>query len=237
MGKSAADEKILSYNDVVLRRSDLDILNGPYFLNDRLIDFYFSHLSSGHPSQEILLVTPSIAFWMANCPDKENLKDFLEPFKLRDKKLVIFPVNDNDDVSLAEGGNHWSLLAYERNSNVFVHHDSSGGINKWHAMQLYKTVVGFICDSNVEGHARYIDYTDSPQQVNGYDCGVYVLAATRVICCWYESSESKDSNGLWFTSLKEQVNPSAAAEMRKEILGLIGELMAGKCTSSPSKEA
>ncbi|KAL7201891.1 hypothetical protein ACSBR1_033562 [Camellia fascicularis] len=44
MRKSAADEKILSYNDVVLRRSDLDILSGPYFLNDRIIEFYFSYL-------------------------------------------------------------------------------------------------------------------------------------------------------------------------------------------------
>lgn len=68
MRKSKADEKILSYNDVVLRRSDLHILSGPYFLNDRIIEFYFSYLSSCHPSQDILLVPPSIAFWIIQCP-------------------------------------------------------------------------------------------------------------------------------------------------------------------------
>ncbi|KAL7201886.1 hypothetical protein ACSBR1_033558 [Camellia fascicularis] len=89
MRKSAADEKILSYNDVVLRQSDLDILSGPYFLNDRIIEFYFSYLPSCYPSKEILLVSPSIAFWIANCPDIESLKD-VEPLNLSSKKLVIF---------------------------------------------------------------------------------------------------------------------------------------------------
>ncbi|GMP88376.1 hypothetical protein CsSME_00040394 [Camellia sinensis var. sinensis] len=39
MRKSTADEKSLSYNSVVLRRSDLDILSGPYFLDNRIIEF------------------------------------------------------------------------------------------------------------------------------------------------------------------------------------------------------
>ncbi|KAE8731585.1 NEDD8-specific protease 1 [Hibiscus syriacus] len=141
MGKSAADEIILGYNDVVLRRSDLEILGGPYYLNDRIIEFYFSLLSSSHPSQDILLVSPMIAFWITNCPDVDGLNDFLEPLKLPVKNLVLFPVNINDDVSLAEGGSHWSLLAHYRSANVFVHHDSSQQMNKRHAMKLYKSVV------------------------------------------------------------------------------------------------
>ncbi|GMP89092.1 hypothetical protein CsSME_00040807 [Camellia sinensis var. sinensis] len=88
MRKSVADEKILNYNDVVLRQSDLDILSGPYFLNDRIIEFYFSYLPSCYPSEEILLVSPSIAFWIENCPDIESFKDFIEPFNLTSKKLV-----------------------------------------------------------------------------------------------------------------------------------------------------
>ena len=70
---------ILSYNDVVLRRSDLDILSGPRFLNDRLIEFYFSYLTSCYPSPYISLVPPSIAFWIMNCPDTRSLRDFIEP--------------------------------------------------------------------------------------------------------------------------------------------------------------
>ena len=33
-------------------------------------------------------------------------------------------VNDNDDVSVAGGGSHWSLLAYLRDENAFAHFDS-----------------------------------------------------------------------------------------------------------------
>ncbi|KDP44124.1 hypothetical protein JCGZ_05591 [Jatropha curcas] len=228
MGKSIADGKILSYNDVVLRQSDLDILSGPYFLNDRIIEFYFSYLSSTHPSEDILLVPPSIAFWISNCPDTENLIGFVEPLKLPEKKLVIFPVNNNDDVNLAEGGSHWSLLAYERNANVFVHHDSYSGMNKRHALQLYKAVVSFLDTSDTTAHAEYIELTYSPQQVNGSDCGLYVTAISRAICYWNESCDQKDRDGLWFSIVKEQVTPAAVAGMRNEILLLIRRLMASK---------
>ncbi|XP_073141101.1 NEDD8-specific protease 1 isoform X2 [Henckelia pumila] len=91
MESTSLDEKILSYNDVVLRRSDLDVLSGPYFLNDRIIEFYFSYLTSCYPFEE--------------------------------------------------GGSHWSLLAFDRNENIFVHHDSSGGINNMHANKVFRAVI------------------------------------------------------------------------------------------------
>ncbi|XVE59758.1 hypothetical protein DITRI_Ditri05aG0073000 [Diplodiscus trichospermus] len=228
MGRSAADEKILSYNDVVLRKSDLEILSGPYYLNDRIIEFYFSFLPSSHPSQDIVLIPPSIAFWITNCPDIAGLKEFLEPLKLPDKELVIFPVNNNNDVSVAEGGSHWSLLAYYRSANVFVHHDSNGQMNKMHAMRLFKSVVGYISSSGSASNAKYLECIGTPQQVNGYDCGLYVTATARTICCGYESNENKDAADLWFSTIREQVTPSVASEMRKEILQLIKDLMPNK---------
>ncbi|XP_027345632.1 NEDD8-specific protease 1 isoform X2 [Abrus precatorius] len=226
MGKSQADEKILSYNDVVLRRSDLDILSGPYYLNDRIIEFYFSYLSSCHPSQDILLVPPSIAFWIIKCPVTETLRDFLEPLHLSDKTLVIFPINDNDDVDKAEGGSHWSLLAYYRNANLFVHHDSCRSMNTAPAKQLYRAVVGHMGVSGSASEAIFLECTDSPIQENGYDCGLYVTAIARRICNWHVNHKNTDPNDLWFSAVKEQVTPSAVASMRSEILALIKDLMA-----------
>ncbi|KAL7251001.1 hypothetical protein ACSBR1_012927 [Camellia fascicularis] len=197
MRKSTADEKILSYNDVVLRQSALDILSGPYFLNDRIIEFYFSYLPSCYPSEEILLVLPSIAVRIANCPDIESLKDFIEPINLSSKKLVIFPVNNNDDVTEAEGGNHWSLLAFERNSNVFVHHDSYGGLNAGHAKQLYRAIVGYMGISNMASACTYVECSKTPQQVNGYNCGLYVAAIAKAICNWYESKSEPNDDDRW----------------------------------------
>lgn len=222
MVTSAADEKILSYNDVVLRRSDLDILSGPHFLNDRIIEFYFSYLTTSHSSQDILLVPPSISFWLTNCPNVDILKEFLAPLNLPDKKLIIFPVNDNEDVNEAEGGAHWSLLAFERDANVFVHHDSCGGMNARHAKRLYKTVLGFMGTSS---SGKYVECSSSPQQQNGYDCGLYVIAIASVISSWYTNGEFKEGDELWFSIVKERVTPNAVSKMQNEILVLIKNQM------------
>ncbi|XP_051126699.1 NEDD8-specific protease 1 [Andrographis paniculata] len=223
MTTGSADEKVLSYNDVVLRRSDLDILSGPFFLNDRIIEFYFSYLTSCHPSEDILLVPPSITFWIKECPDTESLKEFVEPLHLSQRKLIIFPINDNADVTMAEGGSHWSLLAYEKNANLFVHHDSSqgGGVNGSHAKRVYRSVTCFVASD-----ATYVECFDSPKQVNGYDCGLYVTAIARAICEWFACGRPKDEQKLWFTSIKEQVTPSLVSKMRSDILELIRSLMA-----------
>lgn len=228
-----AGEKVLSYNDVLLRESDLDILRGPYYLNDQIIEFYFSYLSSIYPLNDILLVPPSISFWITNCPDTDSLKDFLEPLNLSDKNLVIFPVNDNDNVAQAEGGSHWSLLAFHRKGNAFIHHDSSGGHNNMHARRLFKAVVGFMGSHRKASDVMYIECKDSPQQVNGYDCGLYDIAIAKVMCCWYQSDESKDKDGLWFSAVRERVSPGIVAEMRNEILDLIKSLMVAKQKGRP----
>lgn len=219
MPKTYADEKILSYNDVVLRQSDLGILNGPHYLNDRIIEFYFSYLSSSHSSEDILLVPPSIAFWTMNCPDIDSLKDFLQPLNLPSKKLVLFPINNNDDVTEAEGGSHWSLLAFEKTTNLFVHHDSFGGLNKNHAKRLYKTLVPYMGVSET----GYMECGCSPQQANGYDCGLYVLAIAKEICCWFDRNAHKNED-LWFSCVQERVTPSTVSRLRIEILELIRSL-------------
>ncbi|KAG6383259.1 hypothetical protein SASPL_156996 [Salvia splendens] len=221
MEQGKANDKILSYNDVVLRRSDLDILSGPYFLNDRIIEFYFSYLTSCYTSEDILMVPPSIAFWIKECPDSASLKDFVEPLHLSTRKLIIFPINDNEDVTRAEGGSHWSLLAFERQTNAFVHHDSGqAGFNNADAKRVYKAVVSYTASG-----ATYVDCPSSPKQVNGYDCGLYVTAISRSICAWYVSEAPKDMQDLWFSTIKEQVTPLLVSNMRREILDLVRSLM------------
>ncbi|KAK1324637.1 NEDD8-specific protease 1 [Acorus calamus] len=220
MDYSKQDEKILSYNDVVLRRSDLGILKGPHFINDRIIEFYFSFLSSSTVSEDILLVPPSISFWIANCPDPESLKDVIEPLKLQDKNLVLFTVNDNSDVNLAQGGTHWSLLAYSKNLNTFVHHDSCSELNTEDAKKLYQAV-----RTSVASTARF-EVAFTPQQKNSYDCGVYVMAIARAICAWHES-ETIDKGEDWFSTLTE-INASTVSCVRKEILEQIQMLMTQK---------
>ncbi|KAL3850750.1 hypothetical protein ACJIZ3_012632 [Penstemon smallii] len=213
MANAKGDEKILSYDDVVLRRSDLDILSGPYFINDRIIEFFFSYLTHKYPYNDILLVPPSIAFWIKECPDIESLKDFVEPLNLPQKNVIIFPINDNDDVGMAEGGSHWSLLAFERSANVFVHHDSSRGLNSEHAKKVYRAVKYFTTSD-----AEYVEWSSAPRQENGYDCGLYVLAIARTICCLYD--DRADMKDLLFAAVKK-LTSSFVSNMRNEILEMV----------------
>ncbi|KAG5376381.1 hypothetical protein IGI04_040977 [Brassica rapa subsp. trilocularis] len=222
MANTWGDDKILSFNDVVLRRSDLDILNGPNYLNDRVIEFYLSYLSTLHTSPTISLIPPSIAFWISNCPDTESLKDFIKPLRLLDSDEL----NDNLNVELAEGGLHWSLLVYYKETNSFFHHDSFMGANQWNARQLYKAVSSFVSD----GDAAYRECSDTPQQKNGYDCGVHLLATAQVICKWFSSGGMKNRDELWLGDVKKTV-PNVVNHLRDEILGLIRRLMSEKSSS------
>lgn len=218
--KADADEKMLSYNDVVLRRSDLDILGGPRYINDRLIEFYFAHLSAASPSAgagAVLLVPPSISFWIANSPDFESLHEILAPLRLRERDLILFTVNNNTDVTLAEGGYHWSLLAYDRRADGFFHHDSIEGLNRWHAEKLYNVAKNFVGNSRA-----CLDERPTPQQRNGYDCGLHVMVAARAICGWHDC-ESKDIHDRWLPDLGKEV--AKVPEMRGGLLRLITDLM------------
>ncbi|CAN1127985.1 NEDD8-specific protease 1 [Linum perenne] len=234
---TARDEIILSYNDCVLRQSDLLILSGPRFLNDRIIEFYFSHLSSSTAaasSQDVLFVPPVMAFWISNCPDSDTLKEVTQPLNLPDRQLVLFPVNDNENVEVAEGGFHWSLLAYHRGSNLFVHHDSFGGMNKRPARQLYRAVAGLM---GTAAEAKYMEAVDSPCQENGYDCGLFVVAIARAISGWYhdksinrgEEIGDGSSEGLWFSTVNnEKIKSGEVGRLRGEILELIRSMLEKK---------
>ncbi|XP_020101760.1 NEDD8-specific protease 1 [Ananas comosus] len=217
---SSADDKILSYGDVVLRRSDLSILRGPHYLNDRLIDFFFAHLSSsfsgagdilsggGRGGDRLLLVSPSVAFWIANAPDAA---DAVEPLRLRDRDLALFAVNDNPDVALAEGGSHWSLLVYHAAAREFVHHDSGRGLNRGPAARLYGALKGFVGEGDDE--ARLVE-GPTPQQGNGYDCGFFVLAIAMAVCDWYRKGRRDEEGERWFSDLRKDVDGNAARELR-----------------------
>lgn len=65
----------------------------------------------------------------------------------------------------------------------------------------------------------------TPQQSNGYDCGLYVIGIAGAICQWYTSNyKPKEDN--WFTTVEEHVTVSLELNMLTEVLRLIEELKA-----------
>nr|CAD1817582.1 unnamed protein product [Ananas comosus var. bracteatus] len=228
---SSADDKILSYGDVVLRRSDLSILRGP--TTSTIASSTSSSPTSlssfsgagdilsggGGGGDRLLLVSPSVAFWIANAPDTA---DAVEPLRLRDRDLALFAVNDNPDVALAEGGSHWSLLVYHAAAREFVHHDSGRGLNRGPAARLYGALKGFVGEGDDE--ARLVE-GPTPQQGNGYDCGLFVLAIAMAVCDWYRKGRRDEEGERWFSDLRKDVDGNAARELRGELLNLILSMM------------
>ncbi|KAJ3684031.1 hypothetical protein LUZ61_013195 [Rhynchospora tenuis] len=228
---SGEDDRIVRYGDATLVRSDLGILRGPQYLNDRLIHFFLTHLERecalSVSDEDILLVAPSLAFLIAHFPGpSSSLADVVAPLALPRRKLVLFPVNDNPDVTLAEGGSHWSLLVCHVPSRLFVHHDSSGRLNSPHALSLFHSLTS----SFPAIPAQDFSYTEGPTpwQTNGYDCGLYVMAIARCVCEWYcqgKNKASDDDRQKWFGVLSEQLNANKVHKLRGELLSLVLRLM------------
>ncbi|EFJ50327.1 hypothetical protein VOLCADRAFT_116848 [Volvox carteri f. nagariensis] len=145
--KRAGERKVLDYYDVLLREQDVALLEGPHWLNDQVVAFFFEYLGregllqecgSSHQSKEhvefredisdiasgILLVPPATSFLLMHSPP-ELATEVLQPLQPHRRSLVLFPVNDNPHVDEAEGGSHWTLLVYHRPSNTLRHYDSS----------------------------------------------------------------------------------------------------------------
>lgn len=211
------DKKVLSYGDVVLWSSDVQLLRGHFFLNDRLIEFFFAQLAVPH---HLLLLSPAISFWISHCPDTLTLSPMVEPLRLLERQVVMFAVNDNEDVGMVSGGSHWSLLVYIRELNKFEHYDSMGGSNAKHAKQLASVMRHFLGPD-----AQTAEYEEpwAPQQENGYDCGLYVMALAEVFCQAYASGGSVCSAECR-ALMREKVTPFAVSEMRGRVLSLISSL-------------
>ncbi|KAJ0987707.1 hypothetical protein J5N97_006063 [Dioscorea zingiberensis] len=215
-----ADDNILSYNDVVLRRSDLEILRGPHYINDRIIEFYWSYLSTS-VTDRVLLVPPSISFSITNCVGYQSRVQAVKPLNIPARDLVVFTVNESSDFTQPGGGTHWSLLVYMREKNALVHHDSYSPMNRLHARRFFDVANEFLGDGSER--VRFMEgYT--PKQRNAYDCGLYVMRVARVLCDWSRGERDRGSD-WWFSQLDQELDAAVVANFRREVLELILGLM------------
>lgn len=105
------NETVLNYRESLLRKSDVDLLRGPYWLNDSIISFYFEYLENevfdNHPN--LLFVSPEVTQCIKMGP-KNDIGIFLNPLMSEgNRKFVFFALNDHTE-SDSSGGSHWSLL-------------------------------------------------------------------------------------------------------------------------------
>ncbi|XP_050298223.1 sentrin-specific protease 8-like [Anthonomus grandis grandis] len=172
---------ILSYNESLLRKSDVDLLKGPHWLNDTIISFYFEYLETEFfkGNNDLLFVSPEVTQCIKISPQRE-LDVFLHPL-LEEKhpKFIFFALNDNEQTEYS-GGSHWSLLAFSRPEKTMFHYDSSRGSNESQALELAEKVLKYF-GLSIEGRFEEVS---SLQQNNGYDCGIHVLCNTEQLASY-----------------------------------------------------
>jgi sentrin-specific protease 8 len=237
----------LSYHDICLRSSDVQLLGNRLWLNDQIIGFALEYLErsllfkdeGGNSTRavhrnarhcvsgtdnfvsavaaKIALVKPSIAQLIRLYADQEALSGLIDDFGWAKKDVLIIPVNDNETVDA--GGFHWSLLICWRKDHKFVHFDSLGDYNIATAQSLANIVDW--CWNNTSGLDVEIIRGKCPYQTNGHDCGVYVILFAEYLLRQYLARQ---------TSLT--VIPSSslmAPEEKRSQLRLIISHLAGSC--------
>lgn len=207
---------VLSFHEILLHRSDVDLLDGPYWLNDTIISFYFEYLERVlfSDAPELLFISPEVTQCIKMVATEE-IKTFLEPLDIHRKKFVFFALNDNDSPDTA-GGSHWSLLVYSKPESCFYHLDSSSGSNHNVAWEFASHLITYFSRT---GSVNFVD-KECLQQSNGYDCGIHVICNTERL-----AEYAHNYSQIGPCDMLVKINPSVK---RKEIIGIIQSLASSR---------
>ena len=154
-----------------ISNTDLKSLENGGWVTDGIISLIFGNIQQYVNGNKLALVEPSITQILRKSPDPCTVAKTVEDLKLKEMDYVFFPVNNNDNVD-GEGGSHWSLLVYisDKRHVKFYHHDPISGANHRHANELIKN----LSKANTFFKSKpKIEEVVIPEQVNGYDCGIY----------------------------------------------------------------
>ena len=232
-----SNTKVVSYYDVLLRESDVELLRGKYWLNDQCIAFYLEYLRHEGPLQgvpESLLIVGPEPSYLLTTAGSDVAHIVLGPLKFEQKEITLFAMNDNEDVECPNGGSHWSLAAYHRRTNTIHHYDSMSGKN---SLVSGKLAAALKCYAP---NIPKIIHEDCPQQQNGYDCGVYILAVAEMLCqrfAEYITSTNDSKTGTDSATSEKCImnfeigsedqylsSPLIMADFRSKILSLIYQM-------------
>ncbi|XP_053368620.1 sentrin-specific protease 8 [Clarias gariepinus] len=208
------DPVVLSYQDSLLRRSDVSLLRGPHWLNDQVIGFAFEYFAAERfkgLGDTVCFISPEVTQFIKCASCQEELAVFLEPLRLESRRWVFLAVNDNSNQ--VAGGSHWSLLLYQRDSGHFSHYDSQSQGNALHARRIATKLQDFLGS----GTDAPIVEEASPLQQNSYDCGMYVICNAEVLC---ESVQAKGRARLPANT----ITPAYITRKRTEWYSLIQKL-------------
>jgi sentrin-specific protease 8 len=190
------------------------------------------------------------------CPDENDFADTFEGCDVSSStELVFFPLNNNTSVTKS-GGSHWTLLVLDVPRAAIYSFDSMQGSNDRAANKLAKALAPLLPklqsasdssdakkqskEATKEASASAsssksanvtVSFPPTPQQNNGFDCGVYTLLVAEVLAgaraAAKDGSLPLDSAAV-VQQLKESVTPKTVAQKREDIRAIILRMAKGK---------
>ncbi|WP_244571573.1 Ulp1 family isopeptidase, partial [Mesorhizobium carmichaelinearum] len=163
------DEHI--YADYVLLRQELQNINPDLAARTRFVDPVIAHHLRSSPED----VAEATLGHIVGGQYRNDTADFL-----------FLPLNDADPTNPNRRGTHWSLLLLDRRDRanpVAYHYDSL------RARRIHNTIATELAARLQAGR---LARPDMAQQLNGYDCGVFLLDATRALAAGLEQGQQPD---------------------------------------------
>ncbi|KAK0077495.1 hypothetical protein PV325_003908 [Microctonus aethiopoides] len=211
---SCDDDVALSYHDCLLRNSDVKLLNGPYWLNDAVIGFYFEYLEKSIETEcqyQIKFASPELT-QLLKMLESNDYPAILNSTITNETDFIFFPLNNCDKVDDV-GGSHWSLLIYSRAEKSCFHFDSFHGSNDTQAKIFAGKIMQYLLDMKSTNYKEI----SCPQQNNSYDCGIFVLCYAKIVLQHLKSHSKVE--GCDLREVKSMANTK-----RSELLEIIKKL-------------
>ena len=216
------DEIELSYNNISLRKSDINTFKNYSQLNDLSISFYYEYLNEIYKANQnyFTLLDPAMVFLLIFETEIEDLISMMKPLKIETKEFIFIPVNDIESKYKVGGGNHWALLFYQKSNQTFYYFDSMLSYIK-NTNLIIKNLCNILNLSNPE----IVCYDEIKYQQNTFDCGMFVLLFTEMILenlCdkQFQLKFDKKKIKIAFQNISQEKIPCK----RKFILNLINQL-------------
>lgn len=158
--------------DITVR--DLQTLCDGHWLNDNVIDFYLS-----------LISRTGVFCWTTHFFTTLQAKGYAGVARWARRKKVDLTATALVLVPINIMGTHWALAAVDNKARTFAYYDSLsllGNLRALELLQLYMMAEAQRVGSSVD----YTEYTlepcmPTPQQQNGYDCGVFTCTLAHYV--------------------------------------------------------
>lgn len=158
---------------------DLQTLCDGQWLNDNVIDFYFNLVTAKNQS---------VFGWTTHFFTTLKLKGYQGVARWSKRKKVNVTEKDLILVPINIMGTHWALAVVNNKEEKFQYFDSLSSNGNLQALQILKSYMiqeGKKQNSPID-FEKYslMKNMPSPQQLNGFDCGVFACICAKYVAQW-----------------------------------------------------